>query len=160
MEGGQQVSKTLKLWLSQNSGTVPKAQDCPRLSGLWDWEIYSIVLGLWIFGTVPMSRDCSRLLGQSQKPGTVPSFWVSEIKKYTPWCWDSGYLRQSQRPVTVQASRTVPKARTVPSFWVSEIEKYTPWCWDSGSFLIHPNNFTHDLLKHVGLSVLGTVPKA
>ena len=62
--------------LSRASGTVPKARDCPRLLGLWDWEIYSMVLRLWFFGTFPTSRDCPGLLGQSQSTGTVPNLKI------------------------------------------------------------------------------------
>ena len=72
-----------------------------------------MVLELLVFGTVPTSRDCPRLLRQSQRPGTVPGFWVSEIEKYTPWCWDSGSLEQSQRPGLPEHSQS---PGTVPNF--------------------------------------------
>ena len=69
----------LSLWdnpnlpgLSLASGTVPKSWDCPRLLGLWDWEITPMVLRLWVFGTVLTFRDFPGLLGKSQSPGTVP----------------------------------------------------------------------------------------
>ena len=76
-------------------------------------------------------------LGQSQHPGTVPSFWDSpkvlglsqafgslrlRNKSHSVWTvglWDSPYV-----PGLSQASGIVTKCpRIVPGFWVSEFEK-------------------------------------
>ena len=89
---------------SQCPGTVPGFWDSLKSPGLSQafgfLRLKNIHHGVGTQGIwdSPNVQWLSKLLEQSQRPGTVPGFWVSEIEKYTPWCWDSGSLGQSQRP--------------------------------------------------------------
>ena len=116
------MSKTLKLGLSWASGTVPGSLILRnilhgvRILGFWDSS--NVLLLSQVFGSLRLRNilhgvgtlglwDSPNIPGLSQasatvpRPRTVPVFWVSEIEKYTPWCWDSGSLGQSQSPGTV-----------------------------------------------------------
>jgi len=128
----QQVSKTLKFGLSQASGTVQTSWDCPRLLeesqvpglsqalGLWDWEINSMVLGLWVFGTVVTSQASGRV---SKSRGCS--------KLFDLWDWEINSMVLGLRIFgTVPTSRGCPRffaqsqcPETDSGFWVN-------WDWE------------------------------
>ena len=118
---------------SQRSGTVPGFWNSPKVNGLSHYDSLRLRNStLWCGEPepVPTSQDCPRLLGQSHSPGTVPSFWVSEIVtplvlglrvigtvptfQDCPGFWDSSkVLGQSQ------------SSETVKGFWIEEyLNKY------------------------------------
>ena len=74
-----------------------------------------MVLGLWVFGAFPTSQDSPGLLGQSQKPGTVPGFWVSDWEITSMVLGLRVFADSPNVPGLSQASWTVTEAWDYPS---------------------------------------------
>ena len=74
---------------SQRNGTAPGFRYSPKVPGL-SHAFGSLKMRIKTPGvkTLGLCRQSqlpgTRLLGQSQSPGTVPGFWVSEIEKSMP----------------------------------------------------------------------------